>query len=168
MPFVPLSLEHGPALRSYLADYGGGEIPGYFCGRDWAHERCVTSLAAWARGEQLSAGWVPCSTVFLEKGGELVGHYNFRHHLSPGLERYGGHVGYAVRPSARGRGHATALLGEARREAAVRGLDEVLLTVNPDNVPSVRVIEKNGGRLVETYWHEDEGRDVCLYWVPTR
>ena len=38
-----------------------------------------------------------------------------RHRLTPALSEVGGHIGYAVRPSARRRGHATALLRSPRR-----------------------------------------------------
>ena len=62
-----------------------------------------------------------------------------------------GHVGYAVVPWKRGRGYATQalalLLPEARRE----GLPYVEITTDVDNLASRRVIEANGGRLVEEF-----------------
>jgi predicted acetyltransferase len=62
-----------------------------------------------------------------------------------------GHVGYSVVPWKRGRGYATAalalLLPEIRRE----GLPYVDLTTDATNVASRRVIEANGGTLVEEF-----------------
>jgi len=165
MPFVALAPDHADALVAYLEDYGGEAIPGYFCPRDWPHERCVQKLGAWARGEELQEGWVPCTTVFLVEQGEVLGHYNFRHLLNAGLERSGGHIGYAVRPSARRRGHATRLLGDGLRLAGEHGLADVLVTVSPENRGSVRVIEKCGGELLDVSFHEGDQRDVARYRV---
>lgn len=62
-----------------------------------------------------------------------------------------GHIGYSVVPWRRRQGHATRglalLLGDARRV----GLPWVDLTTDPDNVASQRVIEANGGHLVERF-----------------
>lgn len=58
-----------------------------------------------------------------------------------------GHIGYSVVPWARGRGHASAALALILPEARALGLRRVELTVSPANPASIRVIEKNGGRL---------------------
>ena len=62
-----------------------------------------------------------------------------------------GHVGYSVVPWKQRRGYATQglcqLLGDARDE----GLRYVEITTDPDNVASQRVIEANGGVLVERF-----------------
>ncbi len=62
-----------------------------------------------------------------------------------------GHIGYGVVPWARRRGHAGAALGLILPEARAQGLTRVELTTEPDNIGSIRVIEKNGGRLVERF-----------------
>ncbi|MEO0668136.1 MAG: GNAT family N-acetyltransferase [Pseudomonadota bacterium] len=59
-----------------------------------------------------------------------------------------GHIGYAVVPWRRREGLATFALGEILPEARGVGLTAVELTADPDNIASVRVIEKNGGQLV--------------------
>lgn len=65
-----------------------------------------------------------------------------------------GHIGYAVVPWKRRRGHATRalalLLPEARRE----GLRFVELTTDPDNLPSQKVITANGGVLIKRFAKE--------------
>lgn len=60
-----------------------------------------------------------------------------------------GHVGYAVVPWKRNRGHATRALALMLRDAAAEGLPFVTLTTDPDNLASQRVIARNGGVLVE-------------------
>jgi predicted acetyltransferase len=62
-----------------------------------------------------------------------------------------GHIGYAVVPWKRGRGYATRALREVLREAGTEGLGYVEITTSPDNVPSQRVIEANGGVFVEEF-----------------
>lgn len=62
-----------------------------------------------------------------------------------------GHIGYSVAPWAEGHGYATQALGEMLVLARAEGLEHVELTTTPDNVASQRVIEKNGGVLVERF-----------------
>jgi predicted acetyltransferase len=78
-----------------------------------------------------------------------------------------GHIGFAVVPWKRGRGHAKHALGETLNEARARGLEYVELTTTPDNLPSQKVIEANGGRLVArvTRGRELGGGDALLYRI---
>ena len=62
-----------------------------------------------------------------------------------------GHIGYAVVPWMRGRGHATRALTLLLPEARALGLRHVDLTTDPDNVASQRVILANGGTLLEAF-----------------
>jgi len=62
-----------------------------------------------------------------------------------------GHIGYAVVPWKEGRGYAKAALGQMLPRARMEGLTYVEITTDPDNIASQRVIEANGGRLVEHF-----------------
>lgn len=74
-----------------------------------------------------------------------------------------GHIGYGVRPSARGQGLATWALGRVLRHAREAGLDRVLLVCRDDNAASVRTIERAGGALAATV---DDGRGLARhYWI---
>ena len=64
-----------------------------------------------------------------------------------------GHIGYAVVPWKQGRGYATRALREVLREAKAERLRYVEITTDPDNMASQRVIEANGGVLVEEFVH---------------
>lgn len=62
-----------------------------------------------------------------------------------------GHIGYAVVPWKRRQGHATAALASMLAHARTLGLPWVIVTTQPDNVASQRVILANGGLLVERF-----------------
>jgi len=62
-----------------------------------------------------------------------------------------GHIGYGVVPWKRRRGYATQALALMLREARREGLAEVVISTDPDNVASQRVIEANGGIDRETF-----------------
>jgi predicted acetyltransferase len=107
-------------------------------------------------------GYVPCTTLWWVEGPEYLGRIAIRHRLTPRLLEVGGHIGYDVRPSARRRGHATAMLAASLPVAWDLGIQDALVTCDIDNVPSRRVIEANGGRL------EDERGGKLRFWVRTR
>lgn len=85
--------------------------------------------------------------------GEFCGSINFR--WQPGTEALPpyclGHIGYAVVPWKQRRGYATAALREMLKDARAVGLRYVEITTDPDNVASQRVIEANGGVLLERF-----------------
>lgn len=62
-----------------------------------------------------------------------------------------GHIGYAVVPWKQRRGYATRALREVLKDAAARGLRYVEIATGVENVASQRVIEANGGILVEEF-----------------
>jgi predicted acetyltransferase len=92
-----------------------------------------------------------------------LGAISLRHALNDFLLRAGGHIGYGIRPSARGRGLATWALRSVLPRARALGLDQVLVTCDDSNPASARVIEKAGGVL-------EDVRDTELgltrrYWI---
>ena len=74
-----------------------------------------------------------------------------------------GHIGYGVRPSARGQGLATWALGRVLRHAREAGMGRVLLVCADDNAASIRTIERAGGVLGATV--DDGHRLVRHYWI---
>jgi predicted acetyltransferase len=104
-------------------------------------------------------GRVPQTTLWWVSGNEYLGRISIRHRLTASLREIGGHIGYDIRPSARRRGHATAMLAAALPVARSLGIDAALLTCDEDNIASRKVIEANGGVL------EDKSGGKVRYWV---
>jgi predicted acetyltransferase len=126
----------------------------------------VEALEGQKDPDRLPLNWVPGSTFWLvTEEGRVVGTSRLRHWLVPHLEEEGGHIGYDVRPSARGKGYGTALLALTLEKARALGLEEVLVTCDADNVASARVIEKNGGRLIGQGVSEESGKQVSRYRI---
>ena len=110
---------------------------------------------------------VPYTVLWYVEGSEFLGSLHIRHHLNANLEKVGGHIGCAVRPSARGRGHATAILAAGLDHIRAHlPLTRVLLTVSPANAASIRVIEKNGGVRTAAIRHIwIPGETALHYWI---
>jgi len=122
----------------------------------------LAALRREAPPEPYPDGYVRQSVWWWVAGDEYLGRLSIRHSLTPHLLYEGGHIGFEVRPSARRRGHATAMLAAALPLAAALGVDPARLDCDAGNTASRRVIEKNGGVL-------DEERDGTLYfWAPTK
>ncbi len=128
-----------------------------------AFEDFCTYTAALSDGDTpRPAGWVSGTYLWMVDGDVVVGRISLRHSLTPWLLEVGGHIGYAVRPSARRRGYATEGLRLMRAVAHDLGIDPALVTCDDDNIGSRRVIEANDGVL------EDVRNHKMRFWVPTR
>ena len=125
----------------------------------------VRSLRGGEGGYGLPAGLVPYSTFWLSDGRRLLGRATLRYQLTPELEHEGGHIGYDVRPSERGRGYGTLLLKLTLEKARETGLRRVRLSCDTDNLASAKVIERNGGRLESHATSERSGKQVSRYWI---
>jgi predicted acetyltransferase len=132
----------------------------------WRTEEGFAAYVAALRADALEetprpTGWVPCTTWWWTAGDAWLGRIALRHRLTPRLLEAGGHIGYDVRPSARRRGYATAMLRAVLPQARALGIASLLVTCEVDNLGSRRVIELNGGRL------EDERGGKLRFWLPS-
>ncbi len=100
----------------------------------------------------------------VDEAGEAVGIVRMRHYLNEKLRERGGHIGYYIRRDQRGKGYAKEALHQAL--AILRNLGETraMLTVNMDNIASIRVIEANGG-VLESEGKDTEGKKFGRFWI---
>ncbi len=110
-----------------------------------------------------AAGRVHASYWWIVEDGHYAGAISLRHALNDFLLRAGGHIGYGVRPSARGRGLATWALRSVLPHARALGLEKVLVTCDDDNVASALTIERAGG-VLEDVRDTELGR-TRRYWI---
>jgi predicted acetyltransferase len=104
---------------------------------------------------------VPVTELWFVEGDQYIGTVVFRHELTEELVESGGHLGYHVVPRLRRRGHGTRMLAAAISFCAGRGVTELLITCDEDNLASRRMIEVNGGLL------EGVARGEARYWIRT-
>ena len=168
MPIVQLSLQHEAALKAFLADFsqaGEKDIAAYFAEPDWSHARIVSTFRARSQGREVQPGFVPTTTSFLVEDGRILGISSVRHRLNASLERFGGHIGFTIRPSYRRKGYANQMLAEAVDRCRAMSIPRIIVTCDPTNIASARTILRNGGQLQETFYNEKYQRDVSLYWI---
>jgi predicted acetyltransferase len=152
-----------------FADFCTADEGGFLS--DWEQARgdidaYVQRLRDFSQDVGLAEGVVPESTYWLVRDGTyFVGYSRLRHRLVPALEHHGGHVGYAIRPAERGKEYGTRILALTLDKARALGLDRVLVTCDTDNVPSVRVIEANGGALEDQVISRRSGKRISRYWI---
>ncbi|MFL6162860.1 MAG: GNAT family N-acetyltransferase [Jatrophihabitantaceae bacterium] len=106
-------------------------------------------------------GWTHTSTYWWAQDENYLGSIRIRHQLIPPVLAEAGLIGYDIAPKARRLGHGTAMLRAALPIARELGFDRVLITCDPDNIGSRRVMENNGGVF------EAERNGKLRYWVPT-
>lgn len=114
-------------------------------------------------GRALDDGWVESTWLVADVDGVVVGRSSLRFELNDSLLVEGGHIGYAVRPHHRRRGHATEILRQTLIVARAGGVDRVLVTCDDDNLGSLKAIEANGGVLENIV--EVEGVPLRRYWI---
>ncbi len=116
-------------------------------------------------GRFLEEGKVPQTIYWLIDGNKFIGRVGIRHVLNDELRKIGGHIGYAIRPSERGKGYGTIALRLALPKAKEIGIDSALITCKSTNIGSKKIIEKNGG-VFDGITKTDEG-ETLRYWIKT-
>ena len=114
----------------------------------------------------LENGHVPSSFYFLMNGNRILGSISIRHNLEDEmLKKFGGHIGYNIRPSERRKGYATMMLSLALEKCTELGLDDVMITCKEDNIGSAKTIENNCGILKEKVFVPEENCYFKKYWI---
>lgn len=117
-----------------------------------------------AREHEPIAGFVPQTDYWLIADGVYAGRIGLRHRLNSALQRFGGHIGYQIRPTMWRKGYGKLQLQLLLPKAWQLGLKRVLITCDDDNIGSYKIIEGNGGVLIDKV---DNGRGVLTrrYWI---
>lgn len=114
-------------------------------------------------------GFIKSDTyIAVDENDEVVGIIDYRRELSPFLLKYGGNIGYSIRPSKRGCGYAKTMLSKLLSILRENNIPKVLLTCDKNNEASKRTIIANGG-ILENEIIDDIGLSDCgiiqRYWI---
>ena len=150
-------LEMMVEFEKYQSPHDGG----FWDTENFSYEDWLENNQNQEMGINLPEGWVPAIQLvaFSEKG-QALGFLNLRLRLSDYLLEVGGHIGYSIRPSERGKGYAKKTLRQGLKVAKEKNIKRTLVTCSVNNPASRAVILANGGLLedvrdgVERYWIE--------------
>ena len=110
---------------------------------------------------------VPGKTFLLirKDDNKIVGTINIRWNLSEKMLKFGGHIGYGIRPTERRKGYNKIQLYLVLLEAQKLNLDKVMLDCSVDNLGSDKTIKALGGILERCELDESDNTMTNVYWI---
>lgn len=125
-----------------------------------SYEKWLISVTNNMSIDTVNPTWVVTDTFFaVDENDRIVGIIDLRHTLNDFLKDFG-NSGYSVRPSERRKGYATEMLKQVLDVARNVGLQEIHLSVERENTPSVKTIIKNGGVYERSFEFEGKWADI--------
>lgn len=100
---------------------------------------------------------VPTRTYFLirESDDQIIGMINIRLALNKNLKKFGGHIGYSIRPTERGKGYNKINLYLGLKVCQEYGIETVLMDANKDNPASWKTMESLGGINIREFFESE-------------
>ena len=105
------------------------------------------------------------SFILIDEDNHIYGGTNIRHELNDSLLKHGGHIGYLIRPSERGKGYAKLMLKLALEKCKEFNIPKVLITCREENKASAKVIENNGGIYENSLYADEKDETYRRYWI---
>lgn len=100
-----------------------------------------------------------------ENDNKIIGLINIRYDLNEWMLKYGGNIGYSIRPTERRKGYNKINLFLAIEKCQEMGLKKVLLITDNDNVASIKTIESLGGVLNNKIKNEEGSGLISRYYI---
>ncbi len=110
-------------------------------------------------------GPLPTSIYDLIEDGHHIGLLQIRHKASASLglpENFKSNIYYEINENERRKGYGVTILKLGLEEAKKLGLNSVVTICDEDNIGSKKIIEKNGGKLEDSFI-KDSGQKVLKY-----
>ena len=168
------SLERKDEIIGYLDEFvkynsninGTGSLDKIYDGYTFeeALERCLNMKnELYAK----SINRVPGKTFLLirKDDNKIVGTINIRWNLSEKMLKFGGHIGYGIRPTERRKGYNKIQLYLVLLEAQKLNLDKVMLGCSVDNLGSDKTIKALGGILERCELDKSDNTMTNVYWI---
>ena len=107
---------------------------------------------------------VPARTYFLvrESDKRIVGMINIRLALNKRLSKYGGNIGYSIRPTERGKGYNNINLYLGLKVLDQYGIEKAFLDADLDNPASWKTMEAMGGERIREYYNDADAHCVVV------
>ena len=167
------SLERKNEIIEYLDEFvkygsdinGSGSLDKIYYGYTFeeALDRCLKM-----EDEEYAKSVGRCqSRTFLlirENDNKIVGTINVRWNLNEAMLRFGGHIGYGIRPTERRKGYNKINLYLGMLEAKKVGLEKVMLDCDVNNLGSNKTLKALGGKLERTEVDPSDGILTNVYW----
>jgi len=167
MKLVKASMALEKAYDSYITEWeDSGEqiVPMAAIRNGMSYQESLDNWAYYQSDKAFEKGFVPATNYFLvDENGHIKGCLNFRHTLNDNLLIVGGHIGYGVCPSERGKGYAVMMLQLFLESIKDDPLNRVLITCDDGNIASYKTIIACGGELENIVNHK--GKKVRRYWI---
>ena len=130
-------------------------------------EEYIKTCAEYEDPERVPSHLVPATQFFFirKNDNKLVGMIQVRHRFNDYLSKFGGHIGYSVRPSERRQGYAKEMLRMTLPFCCEIGLDKVLITCADGNIGSEKTILANGGIYESTVYEPNGDRNLKRFWI---
>ena len=159
MGLINMVMEYNNMKGTYL-DLKKEQIPDFF-------KKYIKFIENLSTYETLpSKKWVEADEYAICKNKKMIGRIVFRKRLNKFflLHSYG-HISYSIKHSERGKGYGTIALKLILDKVWKMGYGEVMISCKDNNIPSRKVIEKNGGILNRLNMANNPERPVREYWI---
>ena len=168
--FIQPTIEYVDELRDYRQEFldAGNSMDG--CGplrrfedpADWLKE-----IEKYMHPETVPEGLVQATQFICVRKSDrkILGMLQVRHTFNEYLEKYAGHIGYAVRPSERRKGYAKWMLAQGLAFCREIGLTRVLICCKTENEANRRTILANGGIYDKTVYETERQIELERYWI---
>lgn len=105
---------------------------------------------------------VPSKTYFLVRSSDdrIIGMINIRLALNERLRKFGGHIGYSIRPTERGKGYNKINLYLGLKVCQEYGIDNVLMDADKNNPASWKTMEALGGVNVREFFDDENAHCI--------
>ena len=145
---------------------GAGALDKILSGQSFeeALDRCLNM-----KNEEYAKKYGRCqSKTFLlirKNDNKLIGMINVRWNLTEEMKRFGGNIGYGIRPTERRKGYNKINLYLGLLEAKKIGLDRVMLDCETSNIASSKTMTSLGGVLDRTEIDPYDGILTSVYYI---
>ena len=129
-----------------------------------SYEEWLSAVTRNTDPKKVNENWVVTDTFFAIRKGDdkIIGIIDLRHTLNDFLKDLG-NCGYSVRPSERKKGYATEMLCKLLQAAKEAGMKELHISVEKENMASIKVIRKNSGVYERSFSFENEMADIYRF-----